>query len=359
MAAASKASSDPGGQPAFVFAVCQAGAEPALKAEVAAAHPALRFAYSRPGLVTWKHAGGAPPPGFRLGAVFARVDGRALGAAADAAAVVEHAARVPGARLRLHVFPRDAWRPDEAPPDALAAQEAAVRALEAAVRAAAPERFHPEPTAAPGDAVLDVVVPPAAGEPAWVGWHVHEPGRSPHPGGRYPVAVPPEAPSRAYAKLEEALAWSGLAPRAGEIAVEIGSAPGGATSALLARGLEVWGVDPGAMDPRVLAVPRFHHLQTTLGDLRLEALPERVDWLLMDVNLAPQVALHGVRRIVAARRRTLRALIFTLKLNDWRMAAEVPALMRRVEGMGARDVRATQLPANRQEVCVVGMLERS
>jgi hypothetical protein len=114
------------------------------------------------------------------------------------------------------------------------------------------------------------------------------------------------------------------------------------------------GVDPGAMDARVLAAPGFSHLQLALGDLRREQLPARVDWLLMDVNLAPQVALHGVRRIVSTLRPALRGVIFTLKLNDWKMAAEVPALLARVAGMGLTDVHATQLASNRREICVVG-----
>ncbi|MEN0111070.1 MAG: hypothetical protein AAF805_10130, partial [Planctomycetota bacterium] len=38
----------------FAYCVCQAGAEPALKQEVAARLPAWRFAFSRPGFVTFK-----------------------------------------------------------------------------------------------------------------------------------------------------------------------------------------------------------------------------------------------------------------------------------------------------------------
>ena len=72
------------------------------------------------------------------------------------------------------------------------------------------------------------------------------------------------------------------------------------------------------------------------------------------MNLAPQVALHGVRRIVSTLRPSLRGVIFTLKLNDWKLAAEVPAFRARVAGMGLQDVRATQLHANRREICVVG-----
>ena len=40
--------------PEFVFATCQFGAEAALKDEIARDVPALRFAYSRPGFLTFK-----------------------------------------------------------------------------------------------------------------------------------------------------------------------------------------------------------------------------------------------------------------------------------------------------------------
>ena len=50
----------------------------------------------------------------------------------------------------------------------------------------------------------------------------------------------------------------GARAEAGRGAVELGSAPGGASFALLERGLHVHGVDPGAMDPRVLAYAGAH-----------------------------------------------------------------------------------------------------
>lgn len=342
--------------------MCQLGAEPALKAEISRLHPGWRFAFSRPGLVTWR-ADAPLNPEFELGAVFARAFGVSLGSpaknetdeAAEAAAVLAAARELRGGSsqpLHLHVFERDRARPgEEAEGDAYGPLAAAVAAR--ILNAAPPGTF-----AAPGrplrrgDLVLDVLA--ALGEPLWLGFHVHGPGHSPHAGGRLPIALPPEAPSRAWLKLEEALAWSGLPLRRGEVAVEIGSAPGGASWALLQRGAAVIGVDPGEMDPRVLASPRFLHLKLPLGELRREQLPAQVDWLLLDVNLAPQVALHGVRRIVSTLRSSLRGVIFTLKLNDWKMAAEVPALLDRVTGMGLREVRATQLPSNRRELCVVG-----
>src|SRR5262245_21408568 len=64
----------------FVFTTCQIGAEPALKDEVSRAWPLLRFAFSRPGFLTFKVAPGKKlPEDFASSLVFARAAGFCLG----------------------------------------------------------------------------------------------------------------------------------------------------------------------------------------------------------------------------------------------------------------------------------------
>lgn len=321
--------------PRHVFASCQIGAERWLKGEVARARPALRPAFARPGLVTWV-ADDEVAPDVELGAVFARVWGASVGRADT----IDQVAGMTPARCRLHVFPRD--------PDTEDGWREAARIRAALV---ATGRFVEDATPAVGDLVADVIV--AADEPWLVGLHEHRDGRWEVPGGLPRIDVPAEAPSRAYAKLEQAIAWAKLDPRPGDVAVEIGSAPGGAAMALARRGVEVYGVDPGEMDARVLADPRVHHLPIKIGALRWEDLPAHVDWLLVDVHLAPQVALHAVQRFMPRLRPTLRGAVFTLKLNDDAVVAEIPELVARVGRLGFDDVRATHLPSNRRELCVV------
>jgi 23S rRNA (cytidine2498-2'-O)-methyltransferase len=193
----------------------------------------------------------------------------------------------------------------------------------------------------------------AIDDPAWLGVHRHDPSRAPHPGGGIPVDVPAEAPSRAYAKLEEAIAWARLPVAAGQVAVEIGAAPGGALLALARRGVEAYGVDTGELAPVVRALPNVHHIAKKVGAVRWEDLPERVDWLLLDVNLAPQVALHEVSRLIPRLKTSLRGAIFTLKLNDWTFVNELPALVERIRQMGFPDVGLRHLPSNRREICAV------
>lgn len=337
----------------FVFTVCRAGAELALKGEVARLHPGWRFAYSRPGFITFR-ADTHVAADFPFDFVFARAAGVSIGAVPSEDEILAAAHRLrteTGRPLRLHVFARGGADPEEEDVDVSGplADELRTRLT----GAAPPGTFAPPGWPRGGDLVLDVIL--GEGEAPWLGCHVHGGSHSPHPGGRVALTLPAEAPSRAWLKIEEALHWSGLPLRTGEVALELGSAPGGTSWALLDRGLTVIGLDPGAMDPRVLARPGFSHLKMTLGDLRREHLPRQVDWLLLDVNLAPQVALHQTRRIVSMLRPTLRGVILTLKLNDekWQSAVELPSFCKRVEGMGLISVRAKHLAANRREICLV------
>lgn len=315
--------------PDFAFATCAPGLEPALKREVAHTRPELRFAYSRPGLVTFKSSR-AVAPDDPPGSVFAHVWGRSIGSAADPAGAAALLADL-GAD-RVHAFPRDP---------------------EVAVDLSPWQALGPGGPAAPGELVADVIVAP--GEPAWLGLHRHDDARPAHPGGAIPVEIPPDAPSRAYAKIEEAIAWARLPVAAGQVALEIGAAPGGAALALARRGLLVWGVDPGALAPQVLAHPNVRHVSKKVGALRWEELPPRVDWLLVDVNLAPQVALHEVARLMPPLLPKLRGAVLTLKLNDWAFVDDLPSLADRIRGMGLPDVRMRHLPSNRREVCAVAV----
>ena len=312
----------------FALLCCAVGIEPLLKADIAARWPSWRLAFSRPGLVTFKLAAdldpAAPAP-----TPFARVWARSLGKRA-----VTDLTDLP-AHDRAHVFARDPA--GEAPAAAYVTDNR---------------------PAAIGERVLDIVIAPD--EPAWLGLHVHGAFRSPHPGGAIPVDIPADAPSRAYAKIEEAIAWAQLAPAPGDVALDLGSAPGGAALALVRRGVHVIAVDTAALDPVVLAArhpsgARVDHRPITMGALRWEDLPPRIDWLLCDVHLAPQVALHELARLAPRLRPTLRGAVITLKLNEPRFVSELPRLTDRIRALGLPEVHLTHLPSNRRELCAVAL----
>ncbi|MFL5319359.1 MAG: SAM-dependent methyltransferase [Myxococcaceae bacterium] len=311
----------------FVFATCLPGVEPGLKREVARTRPELKFAYSRPGLVTFKSPNEIKPNDAPSSA-FARVWGKSVGKAATPDEARQLLAAF--SPTRFHVYSRD----PEVPVDETAWQALGIGG-----------------TARDGEVVADIVLAPE--EPAWLGVHRHDTSRSPHAGGTFPVDVPAESPSRAYAKIEEAIAWARLPMKKGETAVEIGAAPGGAVLALARRGLKVFGVDTAELAEQVRSLPNVHHIPKSVGQLRWEELPDRVEWLLMDVNLAPQVAVHEVARLIPPFRKTLLGAVFTLKMNDWAFVDDLPELTERIRQMGFREVRLRHLPSNRREVCAV------
>lgn len=318
----------------FAFATCLPGLEPALKLDVQRVRPPLKFAYSRPGLVTFKSTV-ALRPDDEPASVFARVWGLSVGPTSGP----DDAARqlAPRGISRVHVFARDLSDDPETGVDLAPWREAL--------------RDFPDGPAAVGELVGDVIV---AADGAWLGVHQHDENHVPEPGGIVAIEpMPADSPSRAYAKIEEAIAWAKLPVKAGQVALEIGASPGGAVMALARRGVEVFGVDTGELAPQVKAMPGVHHLAMKVGALRWEMLPERVDWLLVDVNLAPQVALHEVGRLMPKLKRTLLGAVFTLKLNDWAFVPQLGELADRIRGFGFTSVRMRHLPSNRREICVI------
>jgi len=349
-------------RPGFLFVTCQIGAEQALKQELAARWPQFRLAYSRPGFLTCK----LPPEhrlraDFDLGAVFARARAFSLGKVAgsdpeELAQAVWGLYTGPLPR-RLHVWQRHT--------QGLGEEGAAAPVSEAAVEAAERIRRHcpyaeklaadaddPRQPARPGEWVLDcVLVEP---EEWWVGFHQARSVPSLWPGGVMPLQLPADAVSRAWLKMEEAVRWSRLPLAAGARWAEIGSAPGGATQALLARGMMVLGIDPAEMHPAVLAHPGFTHLRKRVGQVRRREF-RKIRWLAADMNVAPQYTLDAVESIVTHPEVHIRGMLLTLKLIQWELAAKVPEYLERVRGWGYNVVRARQLFHNGREVCLAAL----
>jgi 23S rRNA (cytidine2498-2'-O)-methyltransferase len=135
---------------------------------------------------------------------------------------------------------------------------------------------------------------------------------------------------------------------------EIGSAPGGASQALLGRGLIVTGVDPAEMAPAVLNHPRFTHIRRRSMEVRRRDF-QKIRWLTADMNVAPEYTLDAVEAIVTHPRVNIRGLLLTLKLPQWDLAANMPAYVARVRSWGYNLVQARQLQSDRREVCVAAL----
>jgi 23S rRNA (cytidine2498-2'-O)-methyltransferase len=361
----------------YLFVCCQLGAEAALKAELQREHPELRFAFSRPGFLTFKNANEAWfDAGFELHSIFARAYGLSLKSVEEkkltppANLISEILAELKKmrpalqswSRRRLHVWLRDRYSVGEEPPhvDVRAERNQLEASLRQAILADAELKtlFEEEPEALPGDLVIDVIS--IDSNHLWLGVHEHHSQHASYAGGNPLLELPQHAPSRAYLKLAEGVLWSKAPLREGQTAVEIGSAPGGACLYLLERGLNVVGIDPADMDPSILKVGsrRFRHLKKGIDAVRREELPQDVHWLLMDMNVGPHRALGLVERLAERMSDTLLGVFFTLKLNEWRYAHDLPSALNRIRDLGIVKVRATQLASNKQEVFVYGLTRK-
>ena len=360
----------PSWQPAFLFAVCQHGAEVTLKRELASRAPTLKPAFSRPGFVTFKlDEPCAAPEKFALPSAFARTSGFSLGSVKgetllELARLTWELPEVVRAMSSIQISGIHVWQRDARPlgdhgfePYAtpLAAEaEAALRELSPidALRIDNPAYRQSTPR---NRWVLDV----AMVEPNswWIGCHRSTSRTASWPGGVPPLELPEHAVSRAYLKMAEALAWSSLPMSRGEQIVELGCAPGGASQALLDAGLTVIGVDPAEVDEAVLAHSRFTHVRA-----KAIAAPRKifrgVPWLAADMNVAPQYTLDAVEAVVTHPGISVRGMLLTLKLPDWQLADELHAYVERVQSWGYRDVRLRQLAFNRQEICLAALRSR-
>jgi 23S rRNA (cytidine2498-2'-O)-methyltransferase len=334
----------------FLLTTCAVGAEPVLR-RLLPTSDAVRPAFARPGLVTFKTDGEVAPDAPRPHPLV-RAWAVSLGQRKDDDGVRAAADSVPAPSF-LHTWAGEAGPPGRVPPKVLNAWDERARAEDERLRALLGDRVRAGLPQV-GDAVLDVIVRPD--EPLVLGWHRHTAARGPLPGGAWDLVPPADAPSRAWKKLEELCAWSGADPR-GDRVLEIGSAPGGATVALLDRGCDVVGVDPQPVRlPERLAGASFRSVRKAIEGVPRDDLPDDVVWIVLDADVAAPVALRSLDRLVPRYRRTLRGLLLTLKLNDWELATRLPEFFERLRSLGATRVEAAHLPSFRQELGAVAWL---
>ncbi|MEM9825387.1 MAG: SAM-dependent methyltransferase [Planctomycetota bacterium] len=358
----------------FAMMVCAHGAEAAIKTQLR--DGGWRLAFSRPGLVTAKHdrPNQAPPSGTFIRTAMTSLGQCRLPKPADGELnrpdgnelldqLVKIVDQHPMIRQRegkpleaLHVFPRD--RHPIGKFDFEPGVDELSKMIADAVQLRLADRIvHESPNriVEPWRDVLDVVL--VAPDHWMVGMHraldVH--GR--WPGGVQPIAPKYKPISRAYFKAAEAIAFAEFDLQAGDTAVEIGSAPGGACGFLLEQGLHVIGIDPAEMDPRITRHKRFRHLRARGGDLK-RSIYAGADWLLVDSNVRPDQTLTTVENVVTHPTRTLRGAIITLKLGGYHQVAQIERWIQRIETWEPEEIRVKQLARNKVEVCVAVRLRR-
>lgn len=340
-------------EPTFAMLCCAHGAELAVKEAMVA--DGWRLAFSRPGFVTAKHDSAPEPPT----GVFIRTASRSIGQCRSEqgdeqiASLLEKLKSSPLANRpfdQLHVWPKDrapigrfGFEPGADEVSGMVADQAYAALKDEHVRCDGPNRI-----AEADERVLDIVLV----EPShwFIGTHTATTWPTRWPGGVQPISPAYQPISRAYYKAAEAITWSGFDLQAGDLAVEIGSAPGGACGRLLELGMRVIGIDPAEMDPQIAEHPKYRHFKARAGDL-----PRRVfrgaKWLLVDSNVTPDKTLVTVGNLVTNQQTSFEGLLLTMKLGDYTHHDRIPKWKRTIQGWGAKQIQVRQLARNRCEVC--------
>ena len=321
----------------FAFALTNAGAEKALKEEVAASGAGWRPGYQRRGFVMFKAPAEPQPFSFRSLEEAPALTRRLCLSLGKAASREEVAALVAGAAVRHHL-----------------------RLTNGRMECLEPYAASPPGV---GDTVGTVVE--LGPEEFWAGLHRHAALLSPDPGGSSGILLPEGAPSRAWLKLEEAIRFFGLNFTPRDVVVELGCAPGGVVHALLRRGVSVIGVDPAKLAPIVMtaavpgvpetsSAPWVFHCRKPAALVSKRDLGGRATWLMSDMNQSPDVAIKECGRF-RKMCPSIRSALITLKLTDLSQIAYKPRWLAAVREMGFRTVRLQQLSVHNRELALLAL----
>jgi len=163
-------------------------------------------------------------------------------------------------------------------------------------------------------------------------------------GGQRRMKMDPDAPSRSYLKMEEALSRFGEAPQEGQTVVDLGAAPGGWSWSFLKRGCSVTAIDHGPL--KLVDESRCTHLMED----GLTFPPRDVDWMVSDMLIPPGKALGVVRNWL--RHGGAKRLIFNVKIPQENLMGAVTPLFDFLHDQDAYSVNARQLFHDRREVTV-------
>jgi 23S rRNA (cytidine2498-2'-O)-methyltransferase len=341
--------------PRFYYSVSQFGAEKAVKAEVLSAFSDLKFAFSRPGFMTFKEPDDQQDPIIEVPSVFNRLWGLSVGQAKDMDTLMSLLSGVPKNSI-LHYFERDQFVPGDEPKDFIFNQN--IQKVIASLPKSVLSNLQLNEKPKVGDVVYDLI---------WLddfhlflGKHKHSEKLDQSPGNHPLIILPADSPSRAYLKIAEAIHRFQPSHRVGMQTLEVGCSPGGATLAMLNLGLQVTGIDPKFMAKPIQEHKNFKFIQKTarsvLPDDLLEVNPE---WIVLDMNVAPLEALDELGHVLKCLRKNhgsqlkLCCGLLTIKLNDWKFAESIPLYLKRLEDWGFRDLLPLQLCSNRQEFFVL------
>ncbi len=301
----------------FIYTIVNVGSEKLLKEEISIKYPHLKFAYSRPGYITFKDTTESFNIDTQLNLIFARSYGLSLGKFSKEE-VEEEIKKYKDVTIHRFSFVNDE-----------------IEGKKALIN----------------KDVLDVMEI-KEGE-YWLGLRKARFFTWFYPFAKLNIELPEEAPSRAYLKLVEAFAWTNYKPADDEVALELGSAPGGASYAMVERGIKVYGVDNALMDEKLMKNTLFVHIKEPMQKVRDEHIPRPCHLLVSDVNVMPSLILAQLRRFMSLRP-GIKNVFYTLKIGDKISVTEILKHVETFKKFGFREVGVTQLPSNKSEILLYG-----
>jgi 23S rRNA (cytidine2498-2'-O)-methyltransferase len=353
-------------KPEFVFVACRYGSENLCKQEIAEQCTDLRFSFSQKGFLTFKADKSTANFQKINSLTFARLAGISLGSIdAEGPEFYNHLEEILSKSeclqkvKHLHVWDRNLGSGDEVLLEWLANGGSGSNhpiATDELSKFCSQKGWAINRHAKQDDHVIDLIRMDK--NQYWIGYHVVESGQQCIPGGVPIFGVPEKIVSRAYFKTREAIHWSRIPFQEGDVCVEIGSAPGGSSQALLTKKLRVVGVDPADMDPSIVANPNFLQIKKRISDLRKKDIAD-ARWLLSDSNVAPGYTLDTVEDIVQNQYMNIKGMILTFKIMQEKQIKDLPTYREQIRSLGFRYVRMRQLAFNRQELCVVALKNKS
>ncbi len=189
----------------------------------------------------------------------------------------------------------------------------------------------------------------------WLGFTLIK-NRPKWPSGIAHLRMPKQGPSRSTLKLDEAILfflndqqqsrWFGL----GKTAVDLGACPGGWTYQLVRRDCQVFAIDNGEIDPKLMATGQIEHLKVDGFHYRP---PYKVNWLVCDMVEKP-IRIAELMAKWLARGDAERA-IFNLKLPMKKRFEEVLSCKEAIEhilGDMNYTIKMKHLYHDREEITV-------
>ncbi len=163
------------------------------------------------------------------------------------------------------------------------------------------------------------------------------------------VELPKEAPARAYLKIQEAHSLFNLDFKNGQIAVEIGSAPGGISYYLLKQGMKLYCIDPAKMEPALAQnfPTNFRHIMRSVFDVDRRDLYKDCNWLISDLNLEGRLNIEQSKRIMDYYPE-LQGAFLTIKTPKISDLNKIPLWIKFFEP--DYEVTAFHLPSHRREI---------